>query len=66
MTEKDSQPSPQFIAEFEKIEERELSIKEEDLKKEIASLDLELRKLNLNAKIAQDLTSMPESESFLY
>ena len=64
MTEKNLKPPPQPSNEPNANEEKELSQKEAELKKEIADLDAELLKIGLNAQLLNDTNQISEPDPF--
>ena len=64
MAEKNIISPPQPNQKLDPIEEKELKVKEDELNREIADLDTELKKLSLNAQFVNEINQTPEPDPF--
>ena len=64
MADKNIISPPQIDQKLDQIEEKELRTKEDELNREIADLDAELKKLSLNAQFVNEINPIPEPDSF--
>lgn len=55
---------PQPNQKLDQTEEKELRVKEDELNREIADLDAELKKLSLNAQFVNEINQIPEPDPF--